>query len=81
MLSIPKSPTDKTSLEYVAPLSDTPSTSRIVFVKPTAPEPHLTVEDKGKDKINRDVPGTQKSHSIRKSLICHHCGLNGHVRP
>jgi hypothetical protein len=59
MLTIQKSPTDKTGLEYVAPPSDIPSTSRIVFVKPAVPEPPPTVEDKGKDKINGDVPGTQ----------------------
>jgi hypothetical protein len=50
-------------------------------VKPTVPEPPPTVEDKGKDKINDDVPGTQKPHSIRRPPICHHCGLSGHVRP
>jgi hypothetical protein len=53
MLSIQKSPTDKTGLGYVAP-----STSKIVFVKPTFPEPPPTVEDKGKDKVNDDVLGT-----------------------
>jgi hypothetical protein len=58
MLSIQKSPTDKTGLEYVAPSSDAPSTSKTVFVKPTIPEPPPTVEDKGKDKVNDDVPGT-----------------------
>jgi hypothetical protein len=51
MLSIQKSPTDKTGLGYVAPPSDIPSTSRTVFVKPTVPEPPPTVEDKGKDKL------------------------------
>jgi hypothetical protein len=81
MLSIQKSPTDKTGLGHVAPPSDTPSTSRTVFVKPTIPEPPPTVEDKRKDKINGDVPGTQKPPFIRKSPICHHCGLSGHVRP
>jgi hypothetical protein len=35
-------------------------------VKPAVPEPPPTTEDKGKDKINDDVPGTQKPHSIRK---------------
>jgi hypothetical protein len=59
MLSIQKSPTDKTGLRYVAPPSDIPSTSRIVFVKPAVPEPPPTVEDKGNDKINGDVSGTQ----------------------
>jgi hypothetical protein len=81
MLSIQKSPTNKTSLGYVAPSSDVPFTSKTLFVKPTVPEPPPTAEDKGKDKINDDVPGTQKPHSIRKSRICHHCGLSGHVRP
>jgi hypothetical protein len=81
MLSIQKSPTDKIGLGYVAPSTDTPSTSRIVFVKPAIPEPPPTAEDKRKDKINGGVPGTQKPPSIRKSPICHHCGLSGHVRP
>jgi len=81
MLSIQKSPTDKTGLRYVAPPTDTPSTSRTVFVKPAVPEPPPTVEDKGNDKINGDVLGTQKPPSIRRSPICHHYGLSGHVRP
>jgi hypothetical protein len=81
MLSIQKSPTNKTSLGYVASSSDAPFSSKTVFVKPTGPEPPLTVEDKGKDKVNDDVPGTQEPHSIRNSPICHHCGLSGHVRP
>jgi hypothetical protein len=81
MLSIQKSSTDKTGLGYVAPPSDIPSTSKTVFVKPTVPEPPPTVEDKGKEKINGDVLGTQKPPSIKKSPICHHCGLSGHVQP
>jgi hypothetical protein len=81
MLSIQKSPTDKTGLGYITPPSDIPSTSRTVFVKPVVPEPPPTVEDKGKDKINGDAPGIQNPSSIRKSLLCHHCGSNGHVRP
>jgi len=81
MLSIQKSPTNKTGLECVAPSSDAPSTSNTIFVKPAVPEPPPTAEDKGKDKINDDVPGTQKPHSIRRSPICHHCGLSGHVHP
>jgi len=76
MLSIQKSPTDKTCLEYVAP-----STSKIVFVKPAVLEPPPIAEDKGKVKVNDDVPGTQKPHSIRRYPICHHCGLSRHVRP
>jgi hypothetical protein len=80
MLSIQKSPTDKTGLGYVAPSSDAPSTSKTVFVKPAVPEPPPIAEDKGKDKINDDILGTQKPHSIKISLICHHCSLSGHVR-
>jgi hypothetical protein len=81
MLSIQKSLTDKTGLGYVAPPFDIPYTSRTVFVKPTVSKPPPTIEDKGKYKINGDVSGTQKPPSIRKSPICHHCGLSGHVRP
>jgi hypothetical protein len=81
MLSIQKSPTDKTGFGYVALSSDVPSTLKTVFVKSTVPEPPPIVEDKGKVKVNDDVPGTQKPHSIRRPPICHHCGLSGHVRP
>jgi hypothetical protein len=81
MLSIQKSPTNKSSLGYVASSSDIPSTSKTALVKPAVPELPLTVEDKGKDKIDGDVLGTQKPLSIRRSHVCHHCGLSGHVRP
>jgi hypothetical protein len=81
MLSIQESPTNKMRLEYVAHSSDIPSTSRTIFVKPTVPEPPSTAEDKRKDKINKDVPVTQKLPTIRRSPICHHCGLSGHVQP
>jgi hypothetical protein len=81
MLSIQKSPNDKTGLGYVAPSSDVPFSSKTVFVKPTVPEPPPTVEDKKKEKVNDDVPGTQEPHSIRRPPIYHHCGLSGHVRP
>jgi hypothetical protein len=81
MLSIQKSPNDKTGLGYVASSSDVPSTSKTVFVKPIVPELPPTVEDKQKEKVNDDVPGIQQPHSIRRPPICHHCGLSGHVRP
>jgi hypothetical protein len=81
MLSIQKNPTDKTGLGYVALPSDIPFASMTVFVKPAVLEPLTTVEDKGKDRINGDIPGTQKPPSIRKSPICRHYGLSGHVRP
>jgi hypothetical protein len=81
MLSIQKSSTDKIGLGYVAPSSDVPSISKTVFVKLVVPEPPPTAEDKGKDKIIGDGQGTQKPPSIRRSSICHHCGLSGHVHP
>jgi hypothetical protein len=81
MLSIQKSPNDKTGLGYVAPSYDIPSSSKTVFVKPTVPEPPPIVEDKKKEKVNDDVPRIQEPHSIRRPPICHHCGLSGHVRP
>jgi hypothetical protein len=81
MLSIQKSPTDKIGLGYTASSSDAPSSSKTLFVKPTVSEPPPTIEDKGKDKVNNDVPGTQEPHSIRRPPICHHNGLSGHVRP
>jgi len=81
MLSIHKSPNDKTGLGYVASSYDIPSSSKTVFVKPTVPELPPVVEDKQKENVNDDVPGTQQPHSIRRPHICHHCGLSGHVRP
>jgi len=58
MLSIQKSPTDETGLGYVAPPTNTPSTSKTIFLKPAVPDPPPIAEDKRKDKINDDVPGT-----------------------
>jgi len=81
MLSIQKSPTDKTELGYVAPPPDIPSTSTTVFVKLTVPKPPLTVVDKGKDVIGGDIPVTQKPPIIRRPPIFHHCGLSRNIRP
>jgi hypothetical protein len=81
MLSIQKSPNDKTGLGYVASSSDIPSSSKTIFVKPAVLELPLAVEDKQKEKVNDDVPDTQQPHSIRRPPICHYCGLSGHVRP
>jgi seryl-tRNA synthetase len=81
MLSIQKSPTDKTGLGYVASSYDAPSSAKTVFVKPTVSKPPPTIEDKKKEKVNDDVPGIQEPHSIRRPPIYHHCGLSGHVCP
>jgi hypothetical protein len=84
-LSVQKSPTDKTRLGYIASASDIPSTSKTVFVKPTVYEPLPACVDKGKAVIGRDVlaiaESTQKPPTMRRSSICHHCGLRGHIRP
>jgi hypothetical protein len=58
MLSIQKSPNDKTGLGYVASSSDVYSSSKTVFVKPTVPKLPPAVVDKQKEKVNDDVPGT-----------------------
>jgi hypothetical protein len=81
MLSIQKSPTDKIGLGYVAPPSNIPSTSRTIFVKPTAPKLQLIIMDKGKDVIGGDILITQKPPAIIRPPICHHSRLSGHVRP
>jgi len=65
MLSIQKSPIDKTRLGYLAPPFDIPSTSRTVFVKPIIPEPPLIVVDKGKEVIGGDIQVTQKPPTNR----------------
>jgi hypothetical protein len=69
MLSIQKSPNDKTGLVYVASSSDVPSSSKTVFVKPTVPELSPAVEDKQKEKVNDDIPGTQQPHSTEDLLF------------
>jgi seryl-tRNA synthetase len=85
MLSIQKSPTDEIGLGNVASAIEIPSTSKTIFVKPTVPEPPPTYMDKGKEAIGGDVTTagkvTQKSPTIRRPPICHHCGLSGHIRP
>jgi hypothetical protein len=85
MLSVQKSPTNKTGLGYVASTSDIPSTSKTVFVKPTVPELLPACMDRGKAIIGGDVltitEPTQKPPTMRGPPICHHCGLSGHIRP
>jgi hypothetical protein len=58
MMSIQKSPTNKTKLGYVTSSSDIPSTSTTVFVKPTILEPLTTVRDKRKEVISGDISAT-----------------------
>jgi hypothetical protein len=61
MLSIQKSPTDKTGLGYVVSSSNIPSTSRTIFVKPTVPEPPFVYLDKGNEVIDGDVSASAKA--------------------
>jgi hypothetical protein len=78
MLSIQKNPTDKTGLGYVAP-----SASKTVFVKPIVPEPPPIAEDKGKDKVNDDVPGRagKTGHPTRLVNPFNIMGRIGSTRP
>jgi hypothetical protein len=85
MLSVQKSPTEKTGLAYVASTFDIPFTFKTVFVKPTVPKPPPACMDKGKAIIGGDVPAvaepTQMPPTKREPPICHDCGLSGHSRP
>jgi hypothetical protein len=81
MLSIQKSPHDKTGLRYVVSSSDIISSSKTVFVPPTVLKLPPVIEEKQKEKVNDDVLGIQQPHSIKRPSICHHCRLSGHVRP
>jgi len=54
MLYIQKCPTDKTGLGYI-PSSDTPSTSKTIFVKPVIPDTPPPKVDKGKAKMEAEV--------------------------
>jgi hypothetical protein len=48
-------------------------------------EPPSVDLDKRKEVIGGDIPvsakATQKLPLTRRSPICHHCGLRGHIRP
>jgi hypothetical protein len=55
MLSIQKSPIDKTGLGYVASSSNAPSISKTVLLKPAVPESPPIAKEKEKDKVNDDV--------------------------
>jgi hypothetical protein len=83
MLSIQKSPKDKTGLEYVASTSNILSTSKTIFVKPIVPEPPPSCMDKGKAVIGGDVLAVAEPTQMPPTKIehprCHHCGLNGHI--
>jgi len=92
MLSIQKCPTDKTGLRYVpTSISDTPSTSKTIFVRPVISESPPPRMDKGKIVMEEEaimeeeVPfNTQPLVKLpirRKPPTCHHCGKLGHIRP
>jgi hypothetical protein len=84
MLSIQMCPTDKTGLGYV-PISDTPSTSKTIFVKPVIPDTPPPKVDKGKAIMEAEVPffpqPPAKLPIRRKPLTCHHCDEPRHIRP
>jgi hypothetical protein len=84
MLSIQKSPHDKIGLGYVASSSDIPSSSKTVFVPPTVPELPPIIEDKQKEKVNDDVPGTQyliPSEDLLFTIIAVSVGIYGLSAP
>jgi hypothetical protein len=86
LLSIQKCPTDKIGLGYVSSsISDTPSTSKTIFVKPVIPKTPPPRVDKGKAVMEGEVPiipqPPAKLPIRRKPLTCHHCGEPGHIRP
>jgi hypothetical protein len=61
MLSIHKCPTDKTRLGYVpTSISDTPSTSKTIFVRPVILESPPPRMDKGKATMEEEVPLNNK---------------------
>jgi len=86
MLSIQKCPTDKTELRYVpTSISDTPSTSKTIFVRPVIPESPPPRMDKGKAIMVREVPINPqplvKLPIRRKPPTCHHCRELAHIIP
>jgi len=82
MLSIQKCPTDKTGLGYVpTSISNTPSTSKTIFVRPVILESPPPRMDMGKAVMEGEVPFNPqplvKLPIRRKSPTCHHCGELG----
>jgi hypothetical protein len=84
MLSIQKCPIDKTELGYV-PTSDTPPTSKTIFVKPVIPNTPPPKVDKGKAVMEmgvRFIPQPPAKLPLRRKLLtCHYCDEPGHIRP
>jgi hypothetical protein len=84
MLSIHKCPTDKTRLGYV-PTSDTPSTSKTIFMKPvildTPPPKVYKVKAKMEAEFSFIPQPPAKLPIRRKPLTCHHCDEPGHIIP
>jgi hypothetical protein len=66
-------------------VSDTPSTSKTIFVRPAIPKSPLSWVEKGKTVMKgevADIPQPLAKPSIRrKPPTCHHCGELGHIRP
>jgi hypothetical protein len=86
MLSIQTCPTDKTKLRYVPiSISDTPSTSKTIFVRTVILESPPPRMDKGKTVMEREVPFNPqpliKLPIMKKPPTCYHCGKLGHIRP
>jgi len=86
MFSIQKCPTDKTELGYVPTSnSDTPSTSKTIFVRPVIPESPPSRMDKGKTVMEGEVPFNPqppvKLPIKKKPPTCHYCGKLRHIRP
>jgi hypothetical protein len=83
-LSIQKCPADKTGLGY-GPTTDTPSTSKTIFVRPVIPKSPPPRMDKGKEIMEGEVPFNPqplvKLPIRRKPLICHHCSESGYIKP
>jgi hypothetical protein len=85
MLSGQKCSSNKTGLEYVASSSNITSTLKTASVKPAVPESQIAYVDKGKEIIRGEAKISEepvKDLPSKRSLpICHHCGINGHIRP
>jgi hypothetical protein len=71
MLTGQECSSDKIGLGYVATIdaSNIASTSKIVFVKPSASDSQNACGDRGKTIVPKSLP------------TCHHCGMVGHIRP
>ena len=81
MLSLQKSASGRTGLEYNFSSPSIASTSSTVFVPPTNNVEIENNDVKKEIKNPRAKKGNSQKPKQKKQYFCHHCGTAGHTRP